>query len=49
MAKESTKHPSWKTAQPHSAQTGRIVTEKYAETHPNKVEWVTSKKGKHSK
>lgn len=41
---KNTKHPSWKKAQPHSANTGRIVTKKYAEANPAKVEWVTAKK-----
>lgn len=36
----------WKKAQPHHATTGKITTRKFAENNPNKVEWVTVKKGR---
>jgi hypothetical protein len=41
--KENKKQHNWKTAQPHLATTGRIVTRKFADKNPNKVEWVRSK------
>ena len=34
----------WSKAQPHDAKSGEITTRKYAEKHPEKVEWVTVKK-----
>lgn len=41
----SKKH-DWAKEQPHHVETGKITTKKYAEEHPNKVEWVKEKKGK---
>lgn len=41
-----TKKHDWKKEQPHDAKTGEIKTRKYAESHPEKVEWVKVKKGK---
>ncbi|HET6912332.1 MAG TPA: hypothetical protein VFH71_03185 [Rhodanobacteraceae bacterium] len=46
MTKKPPKQPDWNKAQPHSARTGRITTKKYAVANPDKVEWVTVKKGK---
>ncbi len=34
---------NWNKAQPHHVDTGRITTEKYANAHPGKVEWVAGK------
>lgn len=39
-----TKPHNWNKEQPHSAKTGRIVTEKYARANPAKVTWVKGKK-----
>jgi len=39
----SRKH-DWNKEQPHQVDTGRITTEKYADRHPDKVEWVKNKK-----
>lgn len=36
----------WKKAQPHDAGNGKFVTRTKAESRPQKVEWVTGKKGK---
>jgi hypothetical protein len=38
-----TSKKDWTKVQPHHVDTGRITKRKYAEDHPNKVEWVTSK------
>lgn len=37
---------NWATEQPHQASTGKLTSRKYAESHPNKVEWVRVKKTK---
>lgn len=42
----SGKKHDWKKEQPHQASSGKITTKKYAEKHPEKVEWVKVKKGK---
>jgi hypothetical protein len=40
---KNTKQHDWAKAQPHHVVTGKITTEKYADKHPEKVEWVTAK------
>jgi hypothetical protein len=45
-SQKDNRHHDWKKAQPHDAKTGKIRTEKFAREHPDKVEWVTSKKPK---
>lgn len=35
---------NWSKEKPHHVVTGRITTKKFAEKHPNKVEWVKDKK-----
>ena len=45
MGKDA-KHHNWAKYQPHQVDTGKITTRKYAENHPNKVEWVAAKNGK---
>ncbi len=40
------KNHDWSKEQPHHAKTGEITTRKYADDHPDKVEWVKEKKGK---
>jgi len=40
------KQHNWKREQPHLATTGRITTIKFADKHPNKVEWVKVKNNK---
>lgn len=40
------KKHNWTKEQPHQVSTGKITTEKYAESKPDKVEWVKVKKGK---
>jgi len=42
----SKKNHDWNKEQPHHAETGKITTRKYAEKHPEKVEWVKEKKPK---
>ncbi|MEI8339489.1 MAG: hypothetical protein WCF94_02380 [bacterium] len=37
---------NWSKEKPHSAKTGRITTEDYAQKNPNKVEWVKDKNKK---
>jgi hypothetical protein len=44
MSKDK-KH-DWAKEKPHDAKTGEITTRRYAENHPNKVEWVKDKKKK---
>lgn len=39
----------WNKVQPHHVDTGEITTRKFAEAHPEKVEWVTAKKPKKKK
>jgi len=36
----------WAKAQPHDAKSGRITTKRYAEKHPEKVEWISNKNKK---
>ncbi len=48
MAKDKRRH-DWAKAQPHDAKTGKITTKKFAETNPNKVEWVRAKPKKSGK
>lgn len=43
------KKRDWTKAQPHHADTGEITTRKFADAHPDKVEWVTVKKAKRGK
>lgn len=38
------RHHDWSKVQPHRADNGRFPTRKYAEEHPEKVEWVKEKK-----
>jgi len=33
----------WNKFQPHQVDTGEITTRHYADTHPEKVEWVKAK------
>jgi hypothetical protein len=40
---KSKKH-DWSKEQPHRADNGRITTEEFARSHPDKVEWVKVKK-----
>ncbi len=40
------KPPDWNKAQPHHVVTGKITTRKFADAHPEKVEWVRGKKPK---
>ena len=43
------KKHDWNKEQPHHAKTGKITKRKYAEEHPDKVEWVKEKSSKKSK
>lgn len=43
MTKGKADH-DWSKEQPHHVDTGRIVTEDWANKHPSKVEWVKEKK-----
>ena len=38
------RHHDWSKEQPHHAETGEITSRKYADNHPDKVEWVKVKK-----
>lgn len=40
----SNKKHNWAKEKPHHVSNGKITTRKYAEKHPNKVEWVKDKK-----
>ena len=40
------KKHNWNNEQPHHAETGKITTRKFAENHPEKVEWVKEKNKK---
>jgi hypothetical protein len=39
----------WNKEQPHHVVNGKIVKRKYAEDHPEKVEWVKNKSAKKGK
>ncbi len=43
---KDTKPHNWSKEQPHDAKSGRITSEKFARSKPDKVEWVKEKKGK---
>ena len=45
MAKDKKKH-DWTKEQPHHVVNGKITTEKFARSHPERVEWVKVKKTK---
>lgn len=44
MAKKDGKKHDWNKEKPHHVDNGRIVSRKYAEKYPGKVEWVKDKK-----